>query len=85
MSASVVLDDGGKWKGSSDRSFGSASPSDCEHASKRSSSGRARKQKHFIQASFDFLVRRFLDFAPPTTVVAPQADAQTWFDASRMA
>ncbi len=44
----VVLDDGGRRKGSCDRSFGSPSPSDCKHAcmykaSKPSSSGRARK------------------------------------------
>ncbi|KAK0430758.1 hypothetical protein EV421DRAFT_1743719 [Armillaria borealis] len=68
----VVLNDGGRRKGSCDRTFGSSSPSDCEHAhtykaSKHSSSGRVCKQKFFSQASFDFLARRFLDFAPPTS------------------
>ncbi|PBK85171.1 hypothetical protein ARMGADRAFT_593188 [Armillaria gallica] len=63
---------------SCDRSFGSPSPSDCEHtptykASKWSSPGCVCKQKFFFQTSFDFLVRRFLVFAPPT-VAAPQPE-----------
>ncbi len=81
----VVLDDGGRRKGSCDRSFGSRFLSDCEHAciykasKPSSSSGRARKQKLFLQVSFDFLVRQFLDFAAPTLADPQLDDAQTWF------
>ncbi len=63
--AGVVLDNGGRRKGSCDRSFGSSSPSNCEHAhtykaSKHSLSGHARKQNIFVsQDSLDFLTRRF--------------------------
>ncbi|SJL14320.1 uncharacterized protein ARMOST_17776 [Armillaria ostoyae] len=72
----VALDDGGRRKGSCDRSFGSPSPSDCEHARIQSLEALLiwthTQQKLFLQASFDFLARQFLDFAP--SMVAPQPE-----------
>ncbi|PBK85046.1 hypothetical protein ARMGADRAFT_1036571 [Armillaria gallica] len=77
----VVDDDGRRKVSCANRSLGSPSPSDCEHApthkaSKRSSSGRARKQQLFLPASSGFLTRRFLSFAPPT-VAAPQPERRS--------
>ncbi len=60
----VVLDDGGRRKGSCDLSFGSRFLADCEHAC---------IYKNSSSISFDFLAWRFFDFAPPT-LAAPQPD-----------
>ncbi|KAK0480400.1 hypothetical protein EDD18DRAFT_1468483 [Armillaria luteobubalina] len=59
-------------KGRHDRSFGSPSPSNCEHArTYNPSSERACKRKLFFQASFEVFVQHFLTLRPPT-VSSPQ-------------